>query len=46
MPAIPATQKAKIRRVCVQSQPEQIVGKTLSRKNPTHTKGLVEWLMV
>jgi hypothetical protein len=29
----------------VQSQPGQIVHKTLSRKNPTQ-KGLVEWLKV
>jgi hypothetical protein len=43
MPVIPATQVAEIRRIMVQSQPEQIVHKTLAQK--THDKkGLVEWL--
>jgi hypothetical protein len=32
MPVILATQKAEIRRITVQSQPRQIVHKTLSRK--------------
>jgi hypothetical protein len=31
-PVIPATQKAEIRRIMVQSQPRQIVHETLSRK--------------
>jgi hypothetical protein len=31
--------------MAVQSQPEQIVHKTLSQKNPSQ-KGLVEWLKV
>jgi hypothetical protein len=33
MPAILATQEEKIRRIAVQSQLRQIVGKTLSQKN-------------
>jgi hypothetical protein len=41
MPVILATQEAEIRRVKVQSQPEQIAGETLSRKTH-HEKGLVE----
>jgi hypothetical protein len=32
MPVILATQEAEIRRIAIQSQPRQIVGKTLSRK--------------
>jgi hypothetical protein len=32
MPIIPATQEAAIRRITVQSQPGQMVHKTLSRK--------------
>jgi hypothetical protein len=39
MPVIPATQEAEIRRITVQSQPEQIVLKTLSQKYPTQKKG-------
>jgi hypothetical protein len=39
MPVIPATQEAEIKRIMVQSQPEQIVCKTLSRKNPSQKKG-------
>jgi hypothetical protein len=35
MPVILATQEAAIRRIVVQSQPGQIVGETLSRKNPS-----------
>jgi hypothetical protein len=35
VPIILATQEAKIRRTVVQSQPGQIVGKTLSQKYPT-----------
>jgi hypothetical protein len=35
MPVILATQEAEIRRIKVQSQPEQIVHETLSRKNPS-----------
>jgi hypothetical protein len=39
--------EAEIRRITVQSQPGQIVPKTLSQKYLTHTKkGLVEWLTV
>jgi hypothetical protein len=34
-----ATQEAEIRRITVQSQPWQIVCKTLSRKNPSQKKG-------
>jgi hypothetical protein len=34
MPVILATQEAEIRRISVQSQPRQIVHKTLSRKKP------------
>jgi hypothetical protein len=45
MPVILATQKAKIRRIEVRSQPRQIVLETLSRQNPSQ-KGLVEWLKV
>jgi hypothetical protein len=35
MPIILATQVAQIRRITVQSQPRQIVPKTLSRKHPS-----------
>jgi hypothetical protein len=38
-----ATQEAEIRRIMVQSQPGQVVCKTLSQKTH-HTKGLAEWL--
>jgi hypothetical protein len=38
MPIILAMQKAEIRRIEVQSQPGQIVHKTLSQKYPTHKK--------
>jgi hypothetical protein len=39
-----ATQEAEIRRITVQSQPRQIVLKTVSRKYLTQKKrGLVEW---
>jgi hypothetical protein len=41
MPVILATQKAKIRRITVQSHPRQIVHETLSQKNPSQ-KGMVE----
>jgi hypothetical protein len=34
MPVILATQEAEIRRIVVQSQPEQIVHETLSQKKP------------
>jgi hypothetical protein len=44
MPVILATQQAEIRRISVQSQPRQILHKTLSQKYPTETKGPVEWL--
>jgi hypothetical protein len=46
MPVIPATQEAEIRRIEVQSQPRQIVCKTLSRKTLSQKIGLVEWLKV
>jgi hypothetical protein len=39
MPAIPASQKAEIRRFVVQSQLEQIVLEILSRKKPITKKG-------
>jgi hypothetical protein len=39
-------QEANIRRIDVQSQPGQIVHKTLSQKHPSHKKRLVEWLKV
>jgi hypothetical protein len=42
MPVILATQEAEIKRIVIQSQPGQIVCKTLSQKR----KGLVEWLKV
>jgi predicted P-loop ATPase len=38
MPKILATQEAEIRRIMVQSQPRQIVHKTLSRKNPSQRR--------
>jgi hypothetical protein len=38
MPVILATQEAKIRRITVQSQPRQIVCKTLSQKNPSRKR--------
>jgi hypothetical protein len=41
-----ATQEAEIRRSAVQSQSRQIACKTLSQKNPSQKKGLVEWLNV
>jgi hypothetical protein len=42
MPVILATQEAEIRRIVGQSQPGQIIHKTLSQKNPT-TKKLGWW---
>jgi hypothetical protein len=44
-PIILATQEAEIWRIPVQSQPGQIVHKSLSQKHPSQ-KGLVEWLKV
>jgi hypothetical protein len=38
MPVILATQEAEIRRIMVQSQPEQIVFETLFRKNPSQKR--------
>jgi hypothetical protein len=38
MPAILTTQEAEIRRLTVQSQPEQTVPETLSRKNLSQKK--------
>jgi hypothetical protein len=46
MPVILTTQEAEIRRTVVQSQPRQIVHETLSRKNTSQKKGLMEWLKV
>jgi hypothetical protein len=46
MPVILATQEAEIRRIMVQSQPMQIVHKTLSQKKKITKKGLVECLKV
>jgi hypothetical protein len=43
-PVILATQEAEI-RIAIQSQPQQIIPKTLSRKHPSQ-KELVEWLKV
>jgi hypothetical protein len=45
-PIILATQEAEIRRITVQSQPGQIVLKTLSQKNLYKKKGLAEWVKV
>jgi hypothetical protein len=39
MPAILATQEAKIRRIAVQSQPRQIVLRDPISKNPITKKG-------
>jgi hypothetical protein len=41
-PVILATQEAEIRRIAVQSQPWQIVHKTLSQKYSSRKIGLVE----
>jgi hypothetical protein len=41
MPVILHTREAEIKRIVVQSQPRQIIGKTLSQKTPNR-KGLVE----
>jgi hypothetical protein len=38
MPGIPATQKAEIRRILVQSQPRQIVPRDPVLKNPSKKK--------
>jgi hypothetical protein len=35
--AILATQEAEVRRIVVRGQPEQILPKPLSQKNPSHT---------
>jgi hypothetical protein len=46
-PVILVTQKAEIRRISVQSQPEQIVPEKNSsqkKKKKITRKGLVEWL--
>jgi hypothetical protein len=42
MSLILSTQEAEIRRIAVDSQPRQIVLKTLSQKN-LHKKWMVEW---
>jgi hypothetical protein len=44
-PIILATQEAEIKRIAVQSQPGQIVHKTLTQKT-LYKKGLAEWLKV
>jgi hypothetical protein len=44
MPTILAIQEAEISKIVVGSQPRQIVFETLSRKNLSQKKGLVEWL--
>jgi hypothetical protein len=44
MPVILAAQEAEIRRIAVQSQPRQIVHKTLSWKTLSQKIGLVEWI--
>jgi hypothetical protein len=41
-----ATQEAEIRRITVQSQPEQIICDSLSRKTLHRKKQAVEWLKV
>jgi hypothetical protein len=46
MPVILATQKAEIRRIEIQSQPSQIVHKTVFQKNIHKKIGLMEWLKV
>jgi hypothetical protein len=46
MPVILATQETEIRRIVVRSQPGQIVLETLSGKNPSPKKRLVERLKV
>jgi hypothetical protein len=46
MPLILATQEAKIRRIKVQSQPQQIVPETLSLIDPSQKNVLMEWLKV
>jgi hypothetical protein len=38
MPVILDTKEAEVRRITVQSQPRQIVQKTLSRKNPSQRR--------
>jgi hypothetical protein len=38
VPIILATQEAEIRRIMVQSQPRQIVCKTLSQNNPSQKR--------
>jgi hypothetical protein len=45
MPVILITKEAEIRRISVQSQPQQIVLRDPILKNH-HEKGLVEWLKV
>jgi hypothetical protein len=45
LPIILATQRAEIRRITVQSQPRQIVCKTLSQKT-LHENRAGEWLKV
>jgi hypothetical protein len=37
-PVILATQKAEIRMIVIQSQPGEIVGETLSQKNPSQKR--------
>jgi hypothetical protein len=41
-----ATHEAEIRRIEVQSQPQQIVGENVCQKTQLQKIGLVEWLKV
>jgi hypothetical protein len=45
-PVIPATQEAKIRRMQFKASQGKIVHETLSQKNPSQKRALVEWLKV
>jgi hypothetical protein len=38
MPVIPAIQEPEIRRISIPSEPRQIVGETLSQKNPSQKR--------
>jgi hypothetical protein len=46
MPVILATEEAETRRITIPIQPRQTVLETLSPKNLSQKKGLVEWLKV
>jgi hypothetical protein len=43
MHVILATKETEIRRIEVQSQPRQIIGETLSQKNPLQKKSWWRW---